>query len=268
MDSVLQAICIPEDKIIRALDCIDALKGKKKITLKNLQQLCGFLNFLCRAVAPGRAFTRRLYAHTSKVLKPHHHIKITGEMKADLLVWRLFLNHPSIYCRPFIDVKPLSAEEINMYSDATRNFTLGFGAFCDSSWIQGKWCSFVRKVKPSIEYLELFGVTVAVLLWIKRFQNKRIILFTDNESAMHMINNSSSSCRNCMVLVRLIVLEGLKYNVRIFAKHIKSEDNSISDALSRGQWARFRRLTRKRNMEEFPTGNPEEIWPIEKIWLR
>ena len=58
-----------------------------------MQELCGFLNFLGRAIIPGRAFTRRLY-NCDKVidkktgltitLKQHHHFKLTQEMRLDL----------------------------------------------------------------------------------------------------------------------------------------------------------------------------------------
>ena len=166
-------------------------------------------------------------------MKPHYHIKVNGEMKADLQIWKIFLQHPSVFCRPFMDYsKTFKASEIDMYSDATRNFQLGCGGYCGSSWFCQKWDPFVKKVNPSIGYLELYAVTVAVLLWIHRFKNQKIQLFCDNKSAVDMINASSSKCRNCMVLIRLITLEGLKNNVRIFVKHVKSENNEISDALS------------------------------------
>ena len=61
-------------------------------------------------------------------------------------------------------------------------------------------------------------MTVAVLNWVQFLKNKRIVLLYDNEAVVHMINNSSSRCKNCIVLIRLIVLEGLLHNVRVFIK--------------------------------------------------
>ena len=63
IDTVAQMICIPIEKIEKAKGLLNNVLAKKskKITLENLQQLTGFLNFLCKAVSPGRAFTRRLY---------------------------------------------------------------------------------------------------------------------------------------------------------------------------------------------------------------
>ena len=124
-----------------------------------------FLNFLCRAIVPGRAFTRYLYAHTAGAkLKPHHHVKVTGEMKADLQVWLQFLQCPEVFSQPFIDYLPVTVQDLDWTSDASRNFNLGFGGICGNSWFIGRWDDYVAEVEPSIEYLELFAITVAILI--------------------------------------------------------------------------------------------------------
>ena len=152
----------------------------------------------------------------------------------------------------------LTAQDINMYSDASPNFDLGFGAYCDKSWTFGRWDqAFMEECEPSIEYLELFTVEVAVLKWIWQFKNRRIYLFGDNESVVHMLNKSTSSCKNCMVLIMIITLESLCRNVRVYAKHVSSKDNGIADALSRMKFSLFRTLAP--HMDELPSDIPEEI---------
>ena len=130
----------------------------------------------------------------------------------------------------------------------------------------GRWDTLFLECQPSIEYLELYGVTAAVLQWIRRFQNKKICLFCDNISVVHMINNMSSSCGHCMILLRLVVLEGLRYNVKITARYINTKKNGRADALSRLDFDRFFRLS-KANIDEEPTSPPERIWPVNKIWF-
>ena len=68
------------EKINIALDQINYMltKKNKKIRMKKLQQLTGFLNFLGKSVVPGRAFTRRFYAYTKSNMKPNHHLEIKG----------------------------------------------------------------------------------------------------------------------------------------------------------------------------------------------
>ena len=65
IDTIRQIICIPKEKIEKLLQLLDKYSNKRKIQLHELQKLCGFLNFLCRAIVPGRAFTRRHYAKAS-----------------------------------------------------------------------------------------------------------------------------------------------------------------------------------------------------------
>ena len=94
---------------------------------------------------------------------------------------------------------------------------------------------FLNKHKPSIEYLELNAVMAAVLTWIHLFKNRRVILFCDNQSVVYMINLTTTSCKNCMVWIRVIVLKGLIENVRVFARHIVGTKNSMADSLSRNK---------------------------------
>ena len=85
---------------------------------------------------------------------------------------------------------------------------------------------------------------------------------------MFMINNVTSGCKNCMVLVRLTVLHGMLNNIKISAKYVESKRNKIADSLSRLQFQQFATLARKRgDMDEQPTNVPNEIWPMDKIWL-
>ena len=155
---------------------------------------------------------------------------------------------------------------LDMYSDASRNFSLGFGAYCGTEWTYGQWDSFYESVKPSIEYLELFAVTVGILNWLKLFQNTKIVLFCDNEAVVCMINNSTSSCKNCMILIRMIILESLVRNTRVYARYVSSKDNGLADSLSRLQLDHFYCLADGK-MADKSTPILDMIWPISKIWL-
>ena len=127
LDGVNKIISIPEEKRIRALRQINWLLDKKSAKVKELQQLAGLLNFLNRAIVPGRVFTRRMYAKFSKfatigrqgkfrvesILKQHHHVKLDREFKDDCRMWVQFLEsnpdtagETSTYttCRPFVDL--------------------------------------------------------------------------------------------------------------------------------------------------------------------
>ena len=268
INTITQTVSVPVDKIERAMTLIDkALNNRNgKVTLHQLQQLCGFLNFLGKCVVPGRTFTRRLYSYTARdKLKPHHHIRINGEMRLDLEFWRTFLRHPSAYCRPFMDFShTLLSTEIDFYTDASGR--IGFGGVCQNSFMWGLWDKqFLERENPSIDYLEMYAVAAAVLAWIHRFKNRRVTIFTDNKGVRDMLNSTVGKTNNCMVLIRIIVLKCLVENVKLSAKYVKSEDNIFADELSRGKFNLFRKDSKGKYKQEATT-IPEEIWPVDKIW--
>ena len=125
LDTVNQVVAIPVEKIDKAKSMLNYALSKRsgKLTLHELQRICGFLNFLCRCIVPGRAFTRRLYAATASRgarLKSHHHIRINSEMKLDMRVWQSFLDKPMAFCRPFMDFSKIwTATELQFYTDSS-----------------------------------------------------------------------------------------------------------------------------------------------------
>ena len=137
----------------------------------------------------------------------------------DLDVWNEFLDYQEVFCRPLMDFsKTWTASEVDFYMDSAGSTDLGFGGICDDSWMMQKWPrNWFQKCEPSIEYLELFTLTVGVINWISKFANKRVVIFCDNMSVVCMVNGVTASCKNCMVLIRILTLQGMKHNVRIYA---------------------------------------------------
>ena len=98
LDGIHRCLSIPEDKRLKALNLLKWFVSNRKATVKQVQTLTGILNFLHKAIVPGRAFTRRMYSKipitskSGKQLKGHHHVNIDKEFKGDCWVWIEFLN--------------------------------------------------------------------------------------------------------------------------------------------------------------------------------
>ena len=151
--------------------------------------------------------------------------------------------------------------------DALKNADLGFGGYCEDQFMQGAWGrSLIELLDPSIQYLKPFALTAGVIQWAHKFVNKRIVIFSDNNSVVSMVNSTSSSCKNCMVLIRILVLHSIVHNVHIYAKHVLSKDNDIANSLSRFQANCFLQLTANKPMSRVPV--PMEIWPFDHIWIK
>ena len=75
INTVTQTISVPIEKRDKALQQLTKVLDSRKVIVLQLLQLTGLLNFISRAIVPGRAFTRRMYAKFSNSkLKQHHHI--------------------------------------------------------------------------------------------------------------------------------------------------------------------------------------------------
>ena len=142
LDGETMCVAVAEEKRLRALSQLQILRQNRKVKVYQLQSLLGLLNFLCKAIVPGRVFSRRLYAkipsqlysmQQQKKLKPYHHISTDKEFRQDCGVWINFLaasaSDKSLLARPFLDWDLQSTvHEIRFWSDSSANPELGFGA--------------------------------------------------------------------------------------------------------------------------------------------
>ena len=127
--------------------------------MHELQSCAGLLNFLNKAIHPGRAFTQHMYAKFSQVvgmsetgegqldamstkkLKPHHHISLDSEFRSDCEMWQEFLEQGKLsVCRPFVDLEDvIQADELFFFTDSSANPNLGMGAVFNHKWLFGQW---------------------------------------------------------------------------------------------------------------------------------
>ena len=83
-----------------------------------------------------------------------------------------------------------------------------------------------------IIHKEVLAVVVAAERWASRWANKHVIIKSDSQAAVGIINKGST-CNGFVMswLCRLFWLSAI-YNFRIVAHYIKGADNIIADAIS------------------------------------
>ena len=239
IDTVALTVSVPAGKLSEIRLKTQAAVRSKKLTLRSLQSLIGSLSFICRAVAPGRAFLRRLIDLLSGCNKPWHKIRLSRGAKADLQMWLVFLekfNGKAIISDQFW----VQDSDIQLFTDASGG--IGFGGYFGGRWFSGPWPAAVLSASHSIAWLEFFPVVVALTLWGSFLAGKRVLIRSDNTAVVSIINKQTSKCNKIMRLVRYFVLLCLEENVSFRAKYIPGVRNNIADALSRLQMSRFREL--------------------------
>ena len=271
------SISVPHDKIAKAIYLLNFAINKKKVTIKFVEKLTGTLNFLSRAIIPGRTFTRLMYNKLrvtnskGEALKHFHHLNLGSEFVKDCELWKIFLLRADAQqlCRPFVDIDVFSsATTLNFYTDSSLNPKLGYGGIFNDRWICGKWGEkFILENKPSIAFLELFALVAAIVTWTDEpeMKNTRVIAFCDNLAVRAMVNNLTTSCPQCMKLIRILTMDNLRNNRRVFIRYVPSKENILADALSRFEMKRFWKAAPK-SMNRFPDATNSSFTPVSKIW--
>ncbi len=259
LDTLAMEACLPQDKIDKCKHLLESFLTRRSATLRDFQSLIGFLNFACSVVVPGRAFPRRLIDCTKGIQKPHHHIKLTKAVKADLQTWLTFLdnfNGKSFFLPDIWE----SSHSLELYTDAAGS--KGYWSIFGHHWFYGHWPE--RWHSLNITILELFPIVLALCVWGSHVSNKRITIFTDNAALVEVINRQTSKEPTVMVFIRHLVLTCLRHNILFRAKHIPGFLNVQADYLSRFQVEEFKAL--RPDAENCPTLIPENLLP--QSWLQ
>ena len=237
IDTVQRTVRLPTEKVEKCKSEISAMLLKDKATLKEIQSIVGLLNFVYAVILPGIAFLRRLIDLTIGLKAPFHRRRLTKEVKADLNLWLSFLaEYNGVSTLPANVI--FSTHEIGLFTDASG--ALGYGAIFGQAWFNGTWSEWW--LHQNITLKELYPIVLAVEVWGYLFQNKRLVLHTDNNAIVSVITKQTSKEPLVMVLVRRMVKYCLKHNIVLSAYHIPGAENSAADAISRFQMERFRSL--------------------------
>lgn len=260
IDSEKMVIKIPEDKVLELKSKIKYVLGCKKITLRELQSLCGNLAFCSKALPAGRAFSRRIYSATSKAKKPHHYIKITQGIYHDLMVWNLFLDKFNGVSY-ILDINWTSNSALELFCDAAGGATKGCGSYFQGKWVYLGWPSwFSTEILKDITYLEMVPIALSVYIWGNLFNKKKILIHSDNMGVVEILNRNTSKSLRVMTLVRHIVYWSLLGNFHIKGKFVNGYKNVLADSISRKNFQKFKSLAS--SADPYPTAVPEEFWSL------
>ena len=184
----------------------------------------------------------------------HHQIKLSAEFWEDIEWWLTYL--PMWNGVSFLyDEEWTDSPDMELFTDASDK---GFGCYFQGEWCQGTFPlhSFGDK-QMSINWHELYMVTMALVLWGPQLAGKRLLIHCDNASVVHIMAKASSCSKTMMVLVHTFMLLAMQHNIHIKVQHIAGLNNKVADALSRFDMDRFWWLYPGAALESLP---PISIW--------
>ena len=110
----------------------------------------------------------------------------------------------------------------------------GFGYYFQGHWCHGKFSdACFQDGLMSINWRELYAITMALAIWGYHCRGKGILVHWDNASFVQIMAKCSSKSKSMMVLVQSLVMFGMQNNFDLCLQHIPGVDNSIADTLSR-----------------------------------
>ncbi|CAJ0954861.1 unnamed protein product [Ranitomeya imitator] len=253
---------LPSEKIDGLIELIDGCLSVGKVSLTRMQSLLGSLNFACRVILMGRIFSCRLALATQVVKQLHHRIRITSQLRGDLMDrnnpydwWpEAFYRDSSMTQPPQVAIVPPGYR--------SGSWTCWFQRPLRRPTMRGKWPEhwFTTSWTKNLTLLELFPIALAMENWGEFLGNKRIRLQLRNTSAVHAINYLSSSSALVIKLIRVIVLKSLSLNLWFRARTAPESTNNMFDAV---HWCELQGQLGLQFLEHLEgLGCPPSMWNV------
>ena len=260
LDSVNMLARLPADKVQRLIEMLNKYSTMESCTKVKLLSLLGHMSFASKVVVPGRSFMSYLLKLIRGKNNNHDIVYFNDDYRRDMKMWKTFLqswNGVSF----FID-SVVTNDDVELYTDASS--TKGFGGYFAGKWFQDTWPDELSMNSNSdkslsVALLELYPIVMAAILWGNQWSKKRIIFKCDNLSCVFILRKGRSRCSNIMLLMRRLTWCAATYNFSFYSEHLRSEDNGISDSISRFEMDRFRRLAPNAEKEPIPCVPYQEV---------
>ena len=81
-----------------------------------------------------------------------------------------------------------------------------------------------------------------VWIWSPQFANKHVVVHSDNQPTVAVVNSKTSKSNSMLVLLRFLTLHCMLNNITLTASFLPGSANQVADALSHLQFSRFRQL--------------------------
>ncbi|XP_029912530.1 uncharacterized protein LOC115362654 [Myripristis murdjan] len=224
LDTNLIQASLPVEKLNRISLLISNFLLAPHCTKRQLLSLLGHLNFAIRIIPQGKAFISHLLSIATSVPSLLDFISLDSSCRAELRLWlNLLSNWNGITF--FYDDHMTHSHDINLFTDAAPS--AGFGGFYDPS---------------------------SAILWGHEWSRKSILLYSDNQAVVDIINKGRSNSPSIMPFMRRLTWHSVTYQYILRAAHVPGHFNAIADSLSRFSFQKFRSLVP--HADNYPTPVP------------
>jgi hypothetical protein len=239
LDTIKMELRVSEERVTNIVAELCQWIGRRSCTKRQLLSIIGKLIFISKVIRAGRTFVRRMIELSKRVKYLHYRVKLNEEFREDVRWWLCYLkswNKVSM----FYDDHWSTNVDLHLFTDASD---WGAGCYFDGAWLmQGFQGPLSKCRRMSINWSELYAITLAAATWGMRLRQKKVLFHCDNMSMVQVLQSGTSKNRDIMKLVRLLFYICAHYNFECNATHVGTKENGIADSLSRNDLIRFRTL--------------------------
>ena len=227
IDSMTVTISLPDEKVGELEALISHFANSKHATKRQLQSLAGKLNWASQVVRGGRTYLRRILDNSSVLAKPNHKVILTDELQADITWWITYLHYFHGRTISACTKRDTIAIEVDSCTKAS-------GIFADNDWLYTDWeADFPTAANLHINFKEAISVLLAARRWGDSWTGKEIIVFSDNQAAVGMLNKGSTANPSMMHALRELFWWSAVHDFELTAVYVPGEENIFSDCVSR-----------------------------------
>ena len=184
------------------------------------------MSWAAGVVRGGQVFLRPIFNKISSLQHASHRALISSEIHEDLLWWFNFLrtfNGRSV----LLDKQPIEC----VFTDACNDVAGGsFGL----DWFYLNWNQDLPVAESfHINEKEVLAVILATQRWASYWQNKHLIIYSDNSTTMASLNKGKSRNPVVMKCLRRLFWLSATYNFHMTSRHIAGIRNIAADSASR-----------------------------------
>ena len=222
VDTRQRTLSIPEEKMRRISDMVDAWLHKCVCTKRELQSLLGNLLYVHKCVAPARIFLNRMLEFLRNNYDAYT-IQLTHDFKRDL---RWFSNFLSKY------------NGVSFYDHVRTHHVVELDACLGG--LGGRWENLIYHLPlPShyanlgIAQLEMINILLAIRVFASLWHRKSILIKCDNAAVVSVLTTGKAKDPFLAAVARNVWMKLAKKDIQAVYKHIPGKINQVADLLSR-----------------------------------
>ncbi|PTA42303.1 hypothetical protein C8054_31450 [Micromonospora sp. RP3T] len=237
LDSVEQTAWLTQERVQSVLNCLNALKSRIAVPLKQFQRLLGHMAAAAAVTPLGLLHMRPLqrWLHDRVPRWAWHRgtlrIGVSPQCRRLFSPW----SDPA-FLQAGVPLGQVSRHLV-VYTDASST---GWGAVCNGQAASGSWTG--PRLQWHINCLELLAVLLALRRFRPMLRHKHVLVRTDSTATVAYINRQGGlRSRRMSQLARHLLLWSQTWLKSLRAVHIPGELNRAADQLSQqythpGEW--------------------------------